>query len=305
MIRPVALLTLTTIIFIGCGDNQEENSNQNSSIAINKIEKTITKKQTNLGCEDKEHNSSEECRQEESSAQFILNTLAKDSSNNTKNTEDDIKSIKENLSLSLEEITKEESKQDKLKDSLVALVDKVNTTKGGKGKNLQNFVGNIDDSEFENEDEKKLGTPHTNKIASIRDELTNLVESDDLEIKPKEVKKRLESLIAGVTESKKSLSQTQKSLINLVEEAEKKDTPSAKKFANAIIKDVSNKKISIIEDNDKFLVIRVKSGDNLSILAQRYYNDKSKYKIIYEANKNKINSNYEIYPGSKLLIPKI
>jgi len=303
MIYPsIVPLILTAIIFIGCEDNQKENNNQNSSITINKIEKTITKKQTNLGCEDKEHNSSQECSQEDSSAQFILNTLAKDSNSNS---EDDIKSIKENLSLSLEEITKEESKQDKLKDSLVALVDKVNTTKGGKGKDLQNFVGNIDDSEFENEDEKKLGTPHTNKIASIRDELTNLVESDDLEIKPKEVKKRLESLIAGVTESKKSLSQTQKSLINLVEEAEKKDTPSAKKFANAIIKDVSNKKISIIEDNDKFLVIRVKSGDNLSILAQRYYNDKSKYKIIYEANKNKINSNYEIYPGSKLLIPKI
>jgi len=303
MIYPsIVPLILTAIIFIGCEDNQKENNNQNSSITINKIEKTITKKQTNLGCEDKEHNSSQECSQEDSSAQFILNTLAKDSNSNS---EDDIKSIKENLSLSLEEITKEESKQDKLKDSLVALVDKVNTTKGGKGKDLQNFVGNIDDSEFENEDEKKLGTPHTNKIASIKDELTNLVESDDLEIKPKEVKKRLESLIADVTESKKSLSQTQKSLKNLVKEAEKKDTTSAKKFANAIIKDVSNKKISIIEENDKFIIIKVKSGDNLSILAQRYYNDKSKYKIIYEANKDKINSNYEIYPGSKLLIPKI
>jgi len=295
-------LILTAIIFIGCGDNQKENNNQNSSITINKIEKKITKKQTNLGCEDKEHNGSEECSQEEDSAQFILNTLAKDSNSNSEN---DIKSIKENLSLSLEEISKEESKQNKLKDSLVALVDKVNTTKGGKGKDLQNFVGSIDDSEFENEDEKKLGTPHTNKIASIRDELTNLVESDDLKIKPKEVKKRLENLIAGVTESKKSLSQTQKSLRNLVKEAEKKDTPSAKKFANAIIKDVSNKKISIIEENDKFLVIKVKSGDNLSLLAQRYYNDRSKYKLIYEANRDKINSNYEIYPGIKLLIPKI
>jgi len=304
MIHPLVLpLTLTAIIFIGCGNNQEENNNQNSSIAINKIEKTITKKQTNLGCKDKEHNGSKECRQEEeNSAQFILNTLAKDSSSNT---EHDIKSIKENLSLSLEEITKEESKQNKLKNSLIALVDKVNTTKGGKGKDLQNFIGNIDDSEFENEDEKKLGTPHTNKIASIKDELTNLVESDNLEIKPKEVKKRLESLIADVTESKKSLSQTQKSLKNLVEEAEKKDTPSARKFANAIIKDVSNKKISIIEENDNFLVIKVKSGDNLSILAQRYYNDRSKYKIIYEANRDKINSKYEIHPGIKLLIPKI
>jgi len=304
MIHPLVLpLILTTITFIGCGNNQKENNNQNSLVSINKIEKTITKKQTNLGCKDKEHNGSTECRQEEDSAQFILNTLEKDSSSNT--AENNIKSIKENLNLSLEEITKEESKQDKLKNGLVALMDKANTIKGGKGKDLQNFVGSIDDSEFENEDEKKLGTPNTNKIASIRDELTTLVESDDLKIKPKEVKKRLESLIADVTDSKKSLSQTQKSLRNLVEEAEKKDTPSAKKFANAIIKDVSNKKISIIEENDNFLVIKVKSGDNLSLLAQRYYNDRSKYKIIYEANRDKINSKYEIHPGIKLLIPKI
>ncbi|MCK4442490.1 MAG: LysM peptidoglycan-binding domain-containing protein [Sulfurovaceae bacterium] len=297
------ILSLTTIIFIGCGGNKEENNNQNSSITINKIEKSITKKQTNLGCNDKEHNSSKECKQqEEDSAQFILNTLAKESSSNN---EHDIKVIKENLSSSLEEITKEENKQDKLRNSLVALVDKVNTSKGGKGKDLQSFVENINDREFEDEDEKKLGTPNTNKIASIKNELTNLVELDDLSIKPKEVKKKLESLISDVTKSQKSLSQTQKSLKNLVEEAEKTNTPSAKKFANAIIKDVSNKKISIIEENENFFIIKVKNGDNLSILAQRYYNDKNKYKIIYEANKEKINSKYEIYPGSKLLIPKI
>ncbi|HFU75471.1 MAG TPA: LysM peptidoglycan-binding domain-containing protein [Campylobacterales bacterium] len=304
MKQPLLLsLSLTAIIFIGCGSNKEENNNQNSSITINKIEKSITKKQTNLGCNDKEHNGSKECKQEEeNSAQFILNTLAKESSSNN---EHDIKTIKENLSSSLEEITKEENKQDKLKNSLVALVDKVNTSKGGKGKDLQSFVENIDDSEFENEDEKKLGTPNTNKIASIKDELTNLVELDDLDIKPKEVKKKLESLISNVTESKKSLSQTQKSLKNLVKKAEEKNTPSAKKFANAIIQDVSNKKVSIIEENTNFLIIKVNNGDNLSILAQRYYNDRSKYKIIYEANKDKINSKYEIYPGSKLLIPKI
>jgi len=303
MIHPlVPPLIFTTIIFIGCGDNQKEDNNKNGLITINKIEKKITKKQTNLGCEDKEHNGSKECSQEEDSAQFILNTLAKKSNTNGEN---NIKSIKENLTLSLEEITKEESKQDKLKDSLIALVNKVNITKGGKRKDLQNFVGSISDSEFENENEKKLGTPHTNNIALIRDELTNLVDSNDLDIKPKELKKRLESLIEDVTESKKSLFQTQKSLRNLVKEAENKGTSSAKKFANAIIKDVSNKKISIIEENNKFLIIKVKRGDNLSLLAERYYNDKSKYKIIYKANRDKINSNYEIYPGIKLLIPKI
>ncbi|MCK4442327.1 MAG: LysM peptidoglycan-binding domain-containing protein [Sulfurovaceae bacterium] len=296
-------LSLTAIFFIGCGDNKEENNNQNSSIMINNIEKSITKKQTNFGCNDKEDNGSKECKQkEESSAQFILNTLAKESSSNDKN---DIKTIKKNLNSSLEEITEEEKKEDKLKNSLISLVDKVNSSKENKEKYLQNFIKKIDDKEFENEDEKKLGTPNSNQITLIKNKLINLVKSDDLSINPKEVKKKLRKLISDVTESENSLYQTKKSLKNLIKKVEKNNTKSSKKFADAIIKDVSNKKISILEENDKFFIIRVKSGDNLSILAKRYYNNKNKYKIIYEANKDKINSKYEIYPGSKLLIPKI
>ena len=296
-------LSLTAIFFIGCGDNKEENNNQNSSIMINNIEKSITKKQTNFGCNDKEDNGSKECKQkEESSAQFILNTLAKESSSNDKN---DIKTIKKNLNSSLEEITEEEKKEDKLKNSLISLVDKVNSSKENKEKYLQNFIKKIDDKEFENEDEKKLGTPNSNQITLIKNKLINLVKSDDLSINPKEVKKKLRKLISDVTESENSLYQTKKSLKNLIKKVEKNNTKSSKKFADAIIKDVPNKKISILEENDKFFIIRVKSGDNLSILAKRYYNNKNKYKIIYEANKDKINSKYEIYPGSKLLIPKI
>jgi len=284
-------LTFTAIFCIGCGNNNDKNS----SISINQIEKSITKEKTNLGCGDKEHNSSKECSEaKSSSAQFILNTLEKDLGDSGK---EDIASIKQKLNISLEEITKESNKKSKLKDSLIALVDKVDHHKGGKAKDLQNFVNNLDDSQ--------IGTSHVKKIASIKDELTNLVELDNSDVKPKDVKRRLESLIADVTESKKSLSQTQKSLKNLVANAEKKDTPSAKKFANAIIKDVANKKISIIEENDKYFIIKVQRGDNLSILAKRYYNNRNKFKLIYEANRDKINSRYEIYPNSRLLIPKI
>jgi len=249
-------LIVTAIIFIGCGDNQEENNNQNSSIAINKIEKKITKKQTNLGCEDKEHNGSQECSQEDNSAQFILNALAK----------------KENIN---------------------------------KKEDLENFMKSVNDREFEDEDEKKLGTPPNSNIASIKKELISLIESEESKKRPKEIKKQLEALITDIESSPKNISNIQKNLIKLVEEEGKKDTPSAKKFTKAIINDVAKNKIDIIEENEKFYIIRVKKGDNLAILAKRYYNDKNKYKIIYEANKDKINSKYEIYPGIKLLIPKI
>jgi len=258
MIRPLVLpLIFATMIFTGCGDNQKENNNQNNSITINKIEKKITKKQTNLGCEDKEHNSSKECsQQEDSSAQFILNILAKKTDINKK-------------------------------------------------EDLQNFMKSINDKKFENEDEKKLGTPPNNNIASIKKGLLNLIESEDSKKRPKEIKKQLETLMADMESSPKNISNIQKNIIKLVEEEEKKDTPSAKKFTKAIINDVIKNKIDIIEENENFYIIKVKRGDNLGLLAKRYYNDKSKYKIIYEANKDKINSNYEIYPGIKLLIPKI
>lgn len=290
LVIPLTMISL--LLFIGCED---ENTDKSSSIAINSIEKNITKKKTNLGCADKKHKDDKECTQEErNSAQFILNTLVQESVDNK---DQNIEKIKENLDLSLQEITQEEHKKNKLKDSLVALVDKVNETKGDKGKNLQKFINSIDDD--------KLGASNSNKIASIKDELTNLVNSEENNLKPKDMKKRLESLIADVTESKKTLFQTQKSLKKLVKDVEKKDTSSAKKFASAIIKDVSNKRISIVKEDKKFFIVKVKEGDNLSLLAQRYYNDKNKYKLIYESNKDKINSKYEIYPGSKLLIPKI
>ena len=258
MIHPLVLpLIITTIVFIGCEDNQKENDNPRSSITINKIEKKITKKQTNIGCEDKEHNSSGECsQQEDSSAQFILNTLAKKTDTNKK-------------------------------------------------EDLENFVKGINDKKFENEDEKKLGTPPNNNITTIKKKLISLIESEESKKRPKEIKKQLEALITNIETSPKNISNIQKNLIKLVEEEEKKDTPSTKKFTKAIINDIVKNKIDIIEENEKFYIIKVKKGDNLALLAKRYYNDKSKYKIIYEANRDKINSKYEIYPGIKLLIPKI
>jgi len=174
-----------------------------------------------------------------------------------------------------------------------------------KKEDLQNFMKSINDRKFENEDEKKLGTPPNNNITTIKKKLISLIESEESKKRPKEIKKQLEALITNIETSPKNISNIQKNLIKLVEEEEKKDTPSTKKFTKAIINDIVKNKIDIIEENEKFYIIKVKTGDNLSLLAKRYYNDKSKYKIIYEANKDKINSKYEIYPGVKLLIPKI
>ena len=291
-------LTLITMLFIGCEKSQEESGN--SSITINKIEQNITNKETNLGCRNSK-NSEEECTDnlEMDSAKFILSTLNKDLNSQK---EADIDAIKKNLNISLKKISEEENKKIKLKDSLEALV---NNLSENKKKNLEEFVNQINDSEFKRVDEGRLDVSSSKKISTIRDELKNLIEVEDTKVNSKVVKNRLERLISNVSESKKNLDQTEKSLKNLVKEAEERDTPSVKKFTSTIIEDVSSKKISIIDENEQYLVVKVKQGENLSMLAKRYYNDEGKYKLIYEANKDKISSKYEIYPDTELLIPKI
>jgi len=289
-------LISVTLLSTGCSkeDNHNNDKKESHSITINQIEKKITNKETNLGCEHKdENNSTDECTEESNSAQFILNTLEKDSNSNN----NDIASIKHNLNISLEEITQEENKKSKLKDNLIALVNDVDESKDTKRKKLTSFVNNLDDTE--------LGVSQEKKIASIKDKLMGLVDLEDSDVKSKEVKEKLENLISDVIESEKSLMQTQQSLKNLVDNVEKENSSSAKKFANALIKDVSTKKITILDESKDFFTIKVQQGDNLSILAKRYYNDTKKYKIIYNANRDKINEKYEIYPNSTLLIPKI
>jgi uncharacterized coiled-coil protein SlyX len=284
------------ILLVACGDNGDSNS---STVAINKVEKSITKNKTSVGCRKRGNNSPKECKEEGNgignSAQFILSTLEQESDENGKG--EDIASIKEDLKESIKKLTEEENKRDKIKENLIALVGEVDKKKVSKRKRLQDFIDNLDDSE--------LGVSKRSRVDEIRRELRDLIGLEESSIKSKDVKKRLESLIQDVTESKKGLTQTERSLKRLVKDVEKQNTPSAKKFASAIIRDVSAKKISIVKETRKYFVIKVQRGDNLSILAKRYYNDKNKYRVIYEANKNKINSNYEIFEGATLLIPKI
>jgi nucleoid-associated protein YgaU len=49
----------------------------------------------------------------------------------------------------------------------------------------------------------------------------------------------------------------------------------------------------------------VKSGDSLSRIAKHEYGDASKWKRIYEANKDKIKNPDLIYPGQEFTIPDI
>lgn len=49
--------------------------------------------------------------------------------------------------------------------------------------------------------------------------------------------------------------------------------------------------------------IKIQPGDSLRLIAQREYGDESKWQVIYEANKWRIDDPAYLYPGGDLLIP--
>jgi hypothetical protein len=293
-------ITLSLILSTGCQEKEEEQKDEEKRppIVINQIEKKITNQKSSLGCKQKKRHGivEEECTQKrQDSAQFILTILEKDLNYTQSNQVTG--SIRDNLNHSLKKIEKEKSQKDELKNNLIALIKEADSPDASKRTKLKDFINTLDDAE--------VGISNRKKINSIKNKLENLVELKESEIKPQEVKTRLKKLLSNVIESENTLIQTQQSLKTLVENVEKEKNKSAKKFANALLEDVSRKKITILNESDDFFTIKVQEGDNLSILAKRYYNDSNKFKIIYNANRDKISENYEIYPNSELLIPKI
>jgi nucleoid-associated protein YgaU len=50
--------------------------------------------------------------------------------------------------------------------------------------------------------------------------------------------------------------------------------------------------------------IKIQPGDSLKLIAKREYGDETKWTVIYEANKWRIDDPAYLYPGGDLLIPE-
>lgn len=317
------IFTLLSICFLGCENKSSEQTVQErvEPIKINKIEENITQKISEVGCK-KDKNETGECREDEQdAAKFILETLSKErerfsSVSPTKQPTQKTPSLRERLKLSLAQIEKEETHKRDIKDGLIALVSRAETSQHIKREELESFIQNIQNQENEKHvnrdklqnfiDTVQNEEEETRAISLVKKELNSFVEeATSSRIKTEEVKERLENLIENVTTSTNSLEVTEETLKKLVANAEESNSPSATKFVTAIMEDVSTQRISILDDNQSYLTIRVENGDTLSVLAQRYYNDAGKYKLIYDANKDKIGKNYLIYPSTTLVIPKL
>ncbi len=52
-----------------------------------------------------------------------------------------------------------------------------------------------------------------------------------------------------------------------------------------------------------FAMYTVQQGDKLTAIATRFYQDSKKWRLIFEANRDQLNSSYKLTPGMVLKIP--
>jgi len=268
-------LIVLSILFVGCNsESSAETKSPNSSkdrVEINRVEKHIANSNSSIGCEGK---SKRECSEHEDidSAGYILSAL------------------------------NQQQKKSEIRDGLENLVER--SDRAEIKKDLSKLVAKSSDT-IEDEHDKKIATPPKieKDIKLIKDSLEELVNSSDHK-KALKIKRDIDRLVEESVD-KKDVLRTKKTLERLVDEIEQEKSKKKRQTIKAIINDIATKKINLIDETDEYFIIEVKKGDTLSILAKRYYGDGSKFRLIYEANKDKIGSKFEIYPGTKLKIPKI
>jgi nucleoid-associated protein YgaU len=300
------------ILFLGCSDkdNNKQKVAQSTKEALGSSGES--------GCDSKDAKKNKECSEERSSSNFILETLVKDSNVNINTTAKQDDSLRGKLNSLLEDMSNEEKQgENSAKKDLEQLVNQIEEIAQKDTTQVVQGIENLVDSYDKEKNSESIKDELANLVNSV--ESSNLkreeVESEllalvgDVEskkLKREEVKEKLLELVGDASKNnKQNLKQTQLSLEKLVTSAEKRGTKEAKRLASSIIEDVAKNRIKIIRTDDVSVVIQVQSGDSLSLLAQKYYGDAAKYKLIYEANRGKIGNKHTIYPGTTLVIPKL
>jgi LysM repeat protein len=261
-------LIVFTLLVVGCNGESSENR-----VEINRVEKHITNSNSSIGCKGK---SQRECSEHKSidSADYILKSLSQ----------------------------QESVSKSGIKDGLEDLVEKRDRV--DVKKNLTKLVENAPKN-IEDEHEKKIATPPRieKDVRLIKSSLEELVNSSDHK-KALKIKKEIDKLVEKSVE-KKDVKKTKETLEHLVDEIEHEKSKERRREIKSLIGDIATKRVNLIEESDKYFIMEVRKGDTLGGIAKRYYGDGSKFRLIYEANKDKIGKNYEIYPKTKLKIPKI
>lgn len=282
----ITLMFGILIVFTGCNTLLESDDNttvKNSEVKIPSFS-DITKEK--IGCK-QENNTDEECSEDKtlSVENMILESLIKklQISSSSETIVDD-RSVAQSLTSLVED--SEPKKRTNTKESLALLVASV--------------------SDFADADEKSIGTFDIEKFSSTWQELQSLVDdSEDTKEKQKSLRKNLEVLVVSASTDDENIERVELKVKALLDISSKASSVQETKFSNAIMSDMSHKTIDLLEANDQWIKIKIRSGDTLSSYAEKYYGDPNKYRIIYEANRDVIAKDYIIYVGSILKIPTL
>jgi hypothetical protein len=285
------------ILMTACNDNSE-------STEVKQLkEKSIPSfgKSKAVGCEAIEkNNDEEECHDKSSltSSERILDKLTKASDKPSDSSPTDLHLAEKDVELN---VTKNSSQQ------LTMLVENSTIKQSVNSKeDLVQLMASVDTSELLEADVKSIGRFDKEQFKNTWEELDALVTSSEDTTKKQELLKiDLENLVIAASSDSDNIEEVTKKVKSLIDTSTKDSSSKNRKFVEHIISDISNKKIELLESNEKWIKIKIKSGDSLSTLAKNYYGDMSKFRVIYNANRDKIKDNYIIYTGDTLKIPTL
>ena len=282
LFKKITFILGISILFIGC----DSGSDHNSTIKIreSEIPSFSDTSKEKIGCK-QEKNNNEACLKENSlsSEDMILKSLMK----NIKTVDEESKNTAQELTLLVEE--SEPQKRTNVAQSLELLVASA--------------------SDFADADEKSIGTFDIEKFSTTWQELQSLVDnSEETQTRQKSLREELEVLVvsaATASTADENIEKVEAKVKALLKISSNTSSVQETKFSNAVMSDMSHKTIDLIEANDQWITIKIRSGETLSSYAKKYYGDPNKYRIIYEANRDVIGKDYMIYVGSILKIPTL
>ena len=247
-----------------------------------------------IGCDIEKKNTNQECsdQNELSSSAYILNQLTEDKEEPLK---EEVSKLNSPLSDS-EQLSMLVAEENNIKRSEQ---ERENSAKD----DLEKLVSSAKDLETDN---ASIGRFDKEQFKYAWEELESLVASnEDSSVKQENLKLELENLVLSASSNKNNRTQHTKKVKALINTSTKDSSIENRKFIENIVSDLSHQKIELIESNEKWIKIKIKQGDTLAILAKNYYGDEYKFRIIYNANREKIKDDYMIYVGDTLKIPTL
>jgi len=138
----------------------------------------------------------------------------------------------------------------------------------------------------------------------FRENLKKLISNAGINVKDKKIASLLEEE-TQTDNAVKVKSESKKDLIkNIIKEVVKQGPEKESSYVVGLLKEVSSSKIDILKVEKDSTIVKIKEGDNLWNIAKRIYGNGFKYKLIYEANKDKLTNPNLVTVGMIIKVPK-